>query len=166
MRSTGIGAAGRSKTCRRVSPIATANDPQLDADNACALGGSYGGYMMNWIEGRWPDRFKCLVQHDGVFDSRAMAYETEELWFDEWEHGGHPYYEAPAEYEKWNPVNYVQNWKTPMLVITGEKDFRIPYTQGLAAFTALQRQQHPVAPAGQSGREPLGAEAQELDPVV
>jgi len=118
---------------------ATANDPQLEANNACALGGSYGGYMMNWIEGKWPDRFKCIVQHDGVFDARAMAYETEELWFDEWEHGGHPYYETPAEYEKWNPVNYVQNWKTPQLVITSEKDFRIPYTQGIAAFTALQR---------------------------
>jgi len=123
--------------------FATANDQQLDAENACALGGSYGGYMMNWIEGRWPDRFKCLVQHDGVFDARAMAYETEELWFDEWEHGGKPYYEAPAEYEKWNPVNYVQDWKTPMLVITGEKDYRIPYTQGLAAFTALQRRNIP-----------------------
>jgi dipeptidyl aminopeptidase/acylaminoacyl peptidase len=122
---------------------ATANDPQLDADKACALGASYGGYMMNWIEGRWPDRFKCIVQHDGVFDARAMAYETEELWFDEWEHGGHPYYEAPQEFEKWNPVNYVQNWKTPMLVITGEKDYRIPYTQGIAAFTALQRRNIP-----------------------
>jgi dipeptidyl aminopeptidase/acylaminoacyl peptidase len=118
---------------------ATAHDPQLEANNACALGGSYGGYMMNWIEGQWPDRFKCIVQHDGVFDARAMAYETEELWFDEWEHGGHAYYEAPAEFERWNPVNFVQNWKTPQLVITSEKDFRIPYTQGIAAFTALQR---------------------------
>lgn len=114
-------------------------DSQIDGDNACAAGASYGGYMMNWIAGVWPDRFKCLVQHDGVFDARAMAYETEELWFDEWEHGGHPYYEAPEEFEKWNPVNHVAKWKTPMLVITGEKDFRIPYTQGLAAFTALQR---------------------------
>jgi dipeptidyl aminopeptidase/acylaminoacyl peptidase len=122
---------------------ATAQDSQLEADNACALGGSYGGYMMNWIEGNWPDRFKCIVQHDGVFDARAMAYETEELWFDEWEHGGHPYYETPAEYEKWNPVNYVQNWKTPQLVITSEHDFRIPYTQGIAAFTALQRRNIP-----------------------
>ena len=111
----------------------------LDADNACALGASYGGYMMNWIEGNWADRFKCIVQHDGVFDARAMAYETEELWFDEWEHGGHPYYEDPQAFEKWNPVNYVAQWKTPMLVITGEKDFRIPYMQGIAAFTALQR---------------------------
>jgi dipeptidyl aminopeptidase/acylaminoacyl peptidase len=123
--------------------FATANDPQLDAANACALGGSYGGYMMNWIEGQWPDRFKCLVQHDGVFDARAMAYETEELWFDEWEHGGHPYYEAPQAFEKWNPVNYVQNWRTPQLVITSENDFRIPYTQGIAAFTALQRRNIP-----------------------
>ncbi|WP_423141369.1 prolyl oligopeptidase family serine peptidase [Parablastomonas sp. CN1-191] len=114
-------------------------DAQLDGTNACAAGGSYGGYMMNWIEGMWPDRFKCLVQHDGVFDARAMAYETEELWFDEWEHGGKTYYEDPAAFEKWNPVNYVARWKTPMLVITSEKDFRIPYTQGLAAYTALQR---------------------------
>ncbi len=121
----------------------TAHDPQLEANNACALGGSYGGYMMNWIEGNWPDRFKCLVQHDGVFDARAMAYETEELWFDEWEHGGHPYYEAPQEFERWNPVNFVRNWKTPQLVITSENDFRIPYTQGIAAFTALQRRNIP-----------------------
>ena len=123
--------------------FATASDAQLDADRACALGGSYGGYMMNWIEGKWPDRFKCIVQHDGVFDARAMAYETEELWFDEWEHGDHPYYEAPAEFEKWNPVNFVQNWRTPQLVVTSEKDFRIPYTQGIAAFTALQRRNIP-----------------------
>jgi len=117
-------------------------DAQLDVANACALGASYGGYMMNWIAGQWTDGFKCLVQHDGVFDARAMAYETEELWFDEWEHGG-PYFEVPEEFEKWNPVNHVAQWKTPMLVITSEKDFRIPYTQGLAAFTALQRRNIP-----------------------
>ena len=123
--------------------FATRQDPQLDEKKACALGASYGGYMMNWIAGKWPDRFNCLIQHDGVFDARAMAYETEELWFDEWEHGGKTYYEDPAAFEKWNPVNHVANWKTPMLVVTGEKDFRIPYTQGLASFTALQRRNIP-----------------------
>lgn len=122
---------------------ATTKFTWLDGNNACALGASYGGYMMNWIEGNWPDRFKCIVQHDGVFDARAMAYETEELWFDEWEHGGHPYYEDPAAFEKWNPVNLVDKWKTPQLVITSEGDYRIPYTQGIAAFTALQRRDIP-----------------------
>jgi dipeptidyl aminopeptidase/acylaminoacyl peptidase len=112
--------------------------PWLQKDNACALGGSFGGFMMNWIEGHWAGRFKCLVQHDGLFDERAMAYETDELWYDRWIQGGHFYHEAPAAFERWNPVNAVAHWTTPMLVITSEGDFRIPYTQGLAAFTALQ----------------------------
>ena len=124
---------------KRGLAFALARDPQLDGSRACALGASYGGYMVNWIAGRWPDRFRCLVQHDGIFDNRAMAYETEELWFTEWEVGGRPYYETPAEYERWNPVHHVAKWKTPMLVVTGEKDYRVPYTQGIASFTALQR---------------------------
>jgi dipeptidyl aminopeptidase/acylaminoacyl peptidase len=122
---------------------AVARYPWLDRDHACAAGGSYGGYMVNWIAGNWPDGFRCLITHDGVFDARAMAYETEELWFDEWEHGGGPYFEKAAEYEKWNPVLHVDKWKTPMLIIHGEKDFRIPDTQGLGAFTALQRRDIP-----------------------
>jgi dipeptidyl aminopeptidase/acylaminoacyl peptidase len=112
--------------------------PWLDRDHACALGASYGGYMMNWIQGNWPDGFRCIVNHAGVFDNRAMYYSTEELWFNEWENGG-TYYNAAAKHEKFNPVNFVTKWKTPMLVIQGEKDFRIPYTQSLSAFTALQR---------------------------
>jgi dipeptidyl aminopeptidase/acylaminoacyl peptidase len=118
---------------------ATQKFPWLDANNACALGASYGGYMMNWIEGRWPDRFKCIVQHAGIFDMRSVAYETEELWFPDWDYGGKAPYDDPEAYERWNPVNFVGNWKTPQLVIAGEKDFRIPYTQSIAAFTALQR---------------------------
>ncbi|MEM7278567.1 MAG: prolyl oligopeptidase family serine peptidase, partial [Pseudomonadota bacterium] len=110
----------------------------LNADKVCALGASYGGYMVNWIAGNWPERFNCLVNHDGVFDNRMMYYSTEELWFPEWEHGG-PYYAAAAQHEKHNPVNFVQNWQTPMLVIHGALDYRIPETQGIAAFTALQR---------------------------
>lgn len=110
----------------------------LDGDKACALGASYGGFMVNWIAGNWNEPWKCLVNHDGVFDQRAMGYATEELWFTEWEQGGTPY-EVPANYEKFNPVNHVANWSKPMLVVQGQQDFRIPVEQGLATFTALQR---------------------------
>ena len=121
---------------------ATAKYGWLDSNRACALGGSYGGFMTNWIAGQWLDRFKCLVTHAGIFDARGMAYSTEELWFDEWEHGG-TYHDKPEDYERWNPVRFVDKWQTPMLVIHGEKDFRIPYVQGLSAFTALQRRNIP-----------------------
>ncbi|GAA4047444.1 dipeptidyl-peptidase 5 [Parerythrobacter jejuensis] len=122
---------------------ALAQDSQIDGSRACAMGASYGGYMVNWIAGRWPDRFKCLVQHDGLFDMRSFYYTTEELWFPRWDFGG-SYAEARDEYERWNPVNHVDQWKTPMLVITGEKDFRVPYTQGIASFTALQERGIPA----------------------
>lgn len=127
----GLAAAGRT-------------DAQLDTGNACALGGSYGGYMVNWIAGNWPDGFRCLVSHAGILDQRAMAYETEELWFTEWEFGG-PYFEPAAreQYERHNPVHHIQNWRTPMLVIHGERDFRIPYSQSLGVFNALQRRNIP-----------------------
>jgi dipeptidyl aminopeptidase/acylaminoacyl peptidase len=115
---------------------------QVDPANACALGGSYGGYMMNWIAGNWPDGFKCLVNHAGIFDTRAMAYTTEELWFDEWDNGG-PWYARP-DAEKWNPVNHVTKWQTPTLFIHGEKDYRVPYTQSLAGWTAAQRRGVPA----------------------
>lgn len=111
----------------------------LNGDKACALGASYGGFMVNWIAGNWNEPWKCLVNHDGVFDQRAMGYATEELWFTEWEQGGTPY-DVPQNYEKFNPVNHVANWKKPMLVVQGQLDYRIPIEQGLATFTALQRQ--------------------------
>jgi dipeptidyl aminopeptidase/acylaminoacyl peptidase len=110
----------------------------LDGDHMCALGGSYGGFMINWIAGQWPDRFKCLVSHDGIFDNRTMYYSTEELWFPEHEFSG-PEYQNPTAYAKHNPIDYVSKWKTPMLVVHGQQDFRVPDTQGLAVFTALQR---------------------------
>jgi dipeptidyl aminopeptidase/acylaminoacyl peptidase len=113
--------------------------PWLDGDHACALGASYGGYMMNWIAGQWPDRFKCIVSHDGIFDNRTMYYSTEELWFPEWENGG-PEYRNPAAYAKHNPIDYVTRWKTPTLVVHGGLDYRVPDSQGLSVFTALQRQ--------------------------
>jgi len=114
-------------------------NPWMDGERVCALGASYGGYMMNWIAGNWADRFDCLVNHAGIFDLRQFYYSTEELWFPEQDFGG-PYYDRQDAYERWNPVHHVENWQTPMLVIHGERDFRIPYSQSLAAFTALQRQ--------------------------
>ena len=118
---------------------AVAKYPWLDRANTCALGASYGGYMMNWIEGNWSDGFKCIVNHDGVFDTRGMAYSTEEQWFTDWENGGGPYFKMPERHERFNPVLHVNKWKTPMLVVQGDLDFRIPTAQGLSAFTALQR---------------------------
>lgn len=112
--------------------------PWLDGQRACSLGASYGGYMQNWIAGNWADGFRCIVNHDGIFDTRAMYYSSEELWFTEWENGG-PYYQAPEIHERFNPVHHVKNWRTPMLVIHGEQDFRVPDTQGISTFTALQR---------------------------
>ena len=112
--------------------------PWLDGERVGALGASYGGYMINWIAGAWPDRFRCLVAHDGNLDERAAYYDTEELWFPEWDHQGTPW-TNPEGYEKHNPVNLVKNWKTPMLIVHSAQDFRVVETQGLSSFTALQR---------------------------
>jgi dipeptidyl aminopeptidase/acylaminoacyl peptidase len=114
-------------------------NPWLDGDHMCALGASYGGFMINWIAGNWADRFKCLVSHDGIFDNRTMYYSTEELWFPEHEFSGTEY-QNPAAYAKFNPIDYVSKWKAPTLVVHGGQDFRIPDSQGIAVFTALQRQ--------------------------
>jgi dipeptidyl aminopeptidase/acylaminoacyl peptidase len=110
----------------------------LDGERACALGGSYGGYMVAWIAGNWPDGFKCLVNHAGVFDTRMMGNNTEELWFSEWENGGTPV-QVPENYEQFNPANHVGKWKSPMLVIHGQLDYRVLVEQGLASFSAAQR---------------------------
>jgi dipeptidyl aminopeptidase/acylaminoacyl peptidase len=112
--------------------------PWMDSSRVAALGASYGGYMINWIAGNWPDRFKCLVVHDGNLDERFAYFATEELWFAEWEHGGTPW-QNPQGYDKHNPVDFVKNWKTPTLVIHGGKDYRVVDTGGFASFTALQR---------------------------
>jgi dipeptidyl aminopeptidase/acylaminoacyl peptidase len=110
----------------------------MDSDRVAALGGSYGGYMVNWIAGQMPDRFKALVSHAGNLDERFAYFATEELWFPEWEHGGTPW-DNPEGFTKHNPIDYVKNWKTPTLVIHGAKDFRVVETGGFATFTTLQR---------------------------
>jgi dipeptidyl aminopeptidase/acylaminoacyl peptidase len=109
----------------------------IDPERMAALGASYGGYMINWIQGQ-TDRFKALVCHDGNLDEYMAYFDTEELWFPEWEHGGTPW-ENPDGYRKHSPVEFVENWRTPELVIHGALDYRVVDTQGLATFNALQR---------------------------
>ncbi|MBI4409646.1 MAG: S9 family peptidase [Gemmatimonadetes bacterium] len=121
---------------------ALATYPFLDANRVAAAGASYGGYMINWIEGH-TDRFKALVNHDGVYDTRSMYGATEELWFVEWEFKGMPW-TNPELYEQWNPARHVENFRTPMLVVHGGLDYRVPLEQGLAAFTALRRKGVPA----------------------
>ena len=116
---------------------ALARYPWLDRTRMAALGASYGGYMINWIHGH-TDRFKALVVHDGNLDERMAYYDTEELFFPEWENKGTAY-DRPEAYTKHNPIDHVKNWKTPTLVIHGGLDFRVVDTQGMSTFTALQR---------------------------
>lgn len=116
--------------------------PFVDRDRIGAAGASYGGYMINWIEGHNNDpRFnlKVLVSHDGVYNLTSMYGATEELWFTDWEFKGRPW-DNPEMYEKWSPHNFVKNFKTPMLVIHNELDYRVPVGEGLQLFTALQLQ--------------------------
>lgn len=109
----------------------------IDKNRIGAAGASYGGYMINWI-GTKNNKFKCLISHSGVFNIESMYGSTEELWFPEWENKGTPW-ENRETYRKWSPHQYVQNWKTPTLVVHGAKDFRVTIDQGMQLFTSLQR---------------------------
>lgn len=115
--------------------------PYADADRMGAAGGSFGGYMVDWMLGH-TTRFKALVSHAGVFDLRSMAGETEELWFPIWEFKGMPW-DNPDLYAQWSPSFYVKDFKTPTLVMHGEIDYRVPVGQGMQLFTALQLQKVP-----------------------
>ncbi|MBS1808026.1 MAG: S9 family peptidase [Acidobacteria bacterium] len=108
----------------------------VDANRIGAAGGSYGGYMINWMNGH-TDRFKALVSHASIFNAESM-YATEELWFQEWEWKGAPW-DANSTYKKWSPHLFVKNFKTPTLVVHGELDYRVPIGEGLQLFSALQR---------------------------
>ncbi len=115
--------------------------PYIDSGKMVAGGGSYGGYMVDWMLGH-TQRFQAFVSHAGVFDLKSMALSTEELWFPIWDLGGMPW-ENPDVYQRFSPSNYIRDFFTPTLVIHGERDFRVPYTQGLQLFTALQMQDVP-----------------------
>lgn len=107
----------------------------VDSTRMGAMGWSYGGYFMNWLQGQ-PHRFKCLASMMGVFNLRAMWGTTEELWFPNFELGGQPW--NSKLYDKWSPNMYVKNYRTPTLIITGERDYRVSYNQSLEYFTILQ----------------------------
>jgi dipeptidyl aminopeptidase/acylaminoacyl peptidase len=112
--------------------------PFIDKDRECALGASYGGYMINWILGH-TNRFKCIVTHDGMFNTESAWGDTEELWFNEWEFKGTPYTNREM-YRKWSPHLFATNFKTPTLVIHSQLDYRLDVSQGFDLFTTLQRQ--------------------------
>jgi acylaminoacyl-peptidase len=115
--------------------------PWLDGSRACALGGSYGGYMVNWIAGRWSEPWDCLVNHAGVFDTRSMAWTADIGAFTEAQYGG---WSRPEEVERFNPALHIQNWRVSMLVIHGARDYRVPLDQGIAAHNAARRQRVPT----------------------
>ena len=110
--------------------------PFIDKRRECALGASYGGYMANWILGH-TDRFKCIVTHDGMFNSESAWGTTEELWFNNWEFKGTPY-DNRELYQKWSPHQYAKNFKTPTLVVHGQRDYRLDVSEGFQLFTTLQ----------------------------
>jgi dipeptidyl aminopeptidase/acylaminoacyl peptidase len=112
--------------------------PFVDKDRECALGASYGGYMANWILGH-TNRFKCIVTHDGIFNTESAYGDTEELWFAEWEFKGTPWTNREM-YRKWSPHLFATNFKTPTLVIHSQLDYRLDVSQGFDLFTTLQRQ--------------------------
>lgn len=111
--------------------------PEIDRERTTALGASYGGYMVNWINGHNIFGFKALVYHDGILNTVATYYSTEEVWFPTQDFGG-SVLAARETYEKWNPLNHVQEWSTPQLVIQGGKDFRLAESEAIGTFTALQ----------------------------
>jgi len=111
--------------------------PFIDKDRVCALGASFGGYMANWILGH-TDRFKCIVSHDGMFNTTSAYGSTEELWFPEWEFKGTPWTDR-AMYDKWSPHLFARNFKTPTQVIHGQRDYRLDVSEGFQLFTTLQR---------------------------
>jgi acylaminoacyl-peptidase len=109
----------------------------LDADRACALGGSYGGYMVAWIAGNWTKPWKCLVNHDGVFDIRLMSYSTDIPGFQQSQNDA-PTWDKPDAVERFNPIDHVADWSVPMLVVHGGRDDRVPLDQGMGAYGAAQ----------------------------
>jgi dipeptidyl aminopeptidase/acylaminoacyl peptidase len=113
--------------------------PYIDKQRTAAAGASFGGYMINWFQAKIPERFRTLLCHSGTYNFISMYGETDEVWFDEWDHGGPPW-KNPETFEKFSPHRFAGNFKTPQLIIHGQLDYRVPVGEGMQMFTALQRQ--------------------------
>jgi dipeptidyl aminopeptidase/acylaminoacyl peptidase len=113
--------------------------PYIDTAHVAAAGASFGGYMMNWFLGNAPDRFKAIVTHDGVYNFESNYGTTDEVWFDDWDHGGSPW-QKPEDFARFSPHRYAKNFRTPTLIIHGALDFRVPESEAMQLFTALQKQ--------------------------
>jgi dipeptidyl aminopeptidase/acylaminoacyl peptidase len=114
----------------------------VDKDRLGCVGASYGGYSVFMLAGIHKNRFKTFIAHDGIFDTKSMYGTTEEMWFVNWDYGG-PYWDkkntaAQKAYNQFNPSNYVDKWNTPIMIVQGGKDYRVPIEQGLQAFQAAQ----------------------------
>jgi len=120
-----------------------AKEPFVNKDKLGAVGASFGGYSVFWLAGHHNKRFKAFIAHDGTFNFESMYGGTEELWFNNHEFGG-PYWNGSVDYKKFSPHLYVKNWDTPILIITNEKDYRVPYEQGLEAYTAARMMNVPA----------------------
>ncbi len=121
---------------------AVSKEKFVDKSRLGAVGASYGGYSVFMLAGIHNNRFKSFIAHDGIFDTRSMYGTTEELWFVNWDYGG-PYWDkknaaAQKTYNEFNPINYVDKWNTPIMIVQGGKDYRVPIEQGLQAFQAAQ----------------------------
>jgi dipeptidyl aminopeptidase/acylaminoacyl peptidase len=117
-------------------------DPKIDRERVAAVGASFGGYTVYWLMGNSDDRFCAMIAHCGVYNLESMYGSTEELFFVNWDLGG-PYWESQEiaeQYRRFSPHRFAGNWETPLLIIHGEKDFRVPLTQAMEAFTAAQTQ--------------------------
>ena len=140
----------------------------IDKKHVAAVGASFGGYTVYWLMGQHQDRFACMIAHCGVFNLESMYGSTEELFFVNWDLGG-PYWtspEAQQDYNRFSPHRFVKDWETPLLVIHGQKDFRVPVTQGIEAFTAAQDRESPFEVSVLSRGGTLGAGSAKRSPLA
>ena len=124
---------------QKLWPAILARYPDLDGNRACAMGSSFGGYMVKWMAGVWNEPWRCFIAHAGAFDTRSLSYSNDIFYHNDQLISGAAPWERPEEVERFNPVNHVTQWRKPILITHGARDYRVPFDQGLSAFVAAQR---------------------------